>query len=393
MDVLSAEVLAMVASYLSAIDLGAFRLTGQRYRAAGDDFIPRHGIVIPCVCGISKALNGELAPRVSIVARVQKVTFVLGKWPTFQAQSSWEYYVSARFPRGQNPLRGLSPEHIRNMYNNATTFLAAQRHDVVVRCLKFALQLFRNLVTLKFSYKGWDQHPRLRKIYETTLIMPEDDFDTLTSALVPALSQEYSSKLYNLILEQGTPFSVRQPRASHALLGIQKLHLSFSQNHKYYCLGTHSGTAKSSVLLENFPSLRELFIVSFITIPQVWGMRVPQGPVELGLLVEGLTWGGLESLYLSGIKCSEDELIRLIDRHESLISVGLGTVTLYSGTWNSFFMRLIHLVGKNVNISQLLLDGSLASMDDSRDDYSQQLRSLSDLVKVEESAERKAGTN
>jgi hypothetical protein len=101
--------------------------------------------------------------------------------------------------------------------------------------------------------------------------------------------------------------------------------------------------------LNAFPGLRHLSI-RFKANRTFYGLDdLSDWPFQDALLQHSL-WPYLQTLYIDWLCISEDKLFGIIQRHcETLQTVVFGHISLTSGSWNSFFVRIEMLEG-NTNV-------------------------------------------
>lgn len=336
MNTLPLELLAEVAWNLpSSSDIRRFRLVSRAFAYASSPALFHRIDVINTESYLNELQDFQTHPSNSAAA-ARHLTLYHGIWPTLNTIHAWS----------QSPLAirqsSLADHRTMQAYSAYRQFANREAlRDFDTDILKFTkmLQLFPNLTSLTISHiHAW----RFGKL-------KNDHYDDLSwkIRIIPFFTAHVEDVVQQLlsVLHMSPRVSQLSIQGSLDLRGvawgtINKSILHLIVQSLVVCWPQEDGAES---FLRSFPNLREL------------ELGTEAGRLnEQKLPLRSLSWPDLKRVTFHHLWVSEDELVDFIMRHQ-LRKFVLHNVTLFTGTWESFFNRLFTLPNRALQTSECIM--------------------------------------
>jgi hypothetical protein len=336
------EILAQIAAFLNAEDLGTFRLLNRQCARVGISLIAQNGLSIMNTSAELREFRKLLQCK-SFSTSARQLTVNHGAWPVC-TREEWE--IHPLLFGGQPRLQTLQEAKTDQHFASYSAFITEEQNRTLNEDVDAISQIFTmlsNLRTLVISHmKVWSWHPSRNTRYQN---LQQEIWMTpyINEAVAPAvqtcllaLSDRFPN--INSLMVYG--------RFNPAELYRCPVGLKFPSIYKLYIVSLQLQENEDAIqnFLQAFPNLVDLSLKF-----KNWSPLVPN-------FAGKLVWPHLKTLRLDDIWASEQGFFSIFKDHQySLELFSLGNATIVQGSWRSLFTKIRALEPK----CQISADGEL----------------------------------
>jgi hypothetical protein len=325
MESLPLEIIIEISwTLMSTTDLKNFRLVSKAFAYAASPALFHHVQAIntaECLEQLYKSQNYNKSPA----SAARHLTLYHGTWPYLGSFNEWKTHPQAL---SHDDLCKQAEMVAFAAYRRFANQEAARVFDSDVSGLAMILEMFPSLVSLTLSHVHTWRWGKFKSAYynelcQKTRVVPffKARVEDLACRLLPSLLR------FPQITSLNIPSTLDIQNEEWLIVNENIVSLNVSNL-------VVRGYKHSEVqqFLRSFPNLQELVLCTESG-GQVSGQRIA---------LRSLKWPTLRRAHFRHLWTSENELIDFICQHQ-LQQLALRNVTLFSGTWKSFFSRIARL--------------------------------------------------
>lgn len=325
MESLPLEIIIEISwALMSTTDLKNFRLVSKAFAYAASPALFHHVQAIntaECLEQLYKSQNYNKSPA----SAARHLTLYHGTWPYLGSFNEWKTHPQAL---SHDDLCKQAEMEAFVAYRRFSTQEAARVFDSDVSGLAMILEMFPSLATLTLSHVHTWRWGKFKSAYynelcQKTRIIPffKARVEDLACRLLPSLLR------FPQITSLNIPSTLDIQNDEWIVINENIVSLNVSNL-------VVRGYEHSEVqqFLRSFPNLQELVLCTES------GGQASSQRIDL----RSLKWPTLRRAHFRHLWTSENDLIDFVCQHQ-LQQLALRNVTLFSGTWKSFFNRVVRL--------------------------------------------------